>query len=33
MNTGSGKALAVERHRVMVDYLEQFHKEWEAEDG
>ncbi|WCF05753.1 HD domain-containing protein [Paenibacillus thiaminolyticus] len=32
MNTGSGKTLAVERHRVMVDYLEQFHKEWEAED-
>ncbi len=28
MNTPTGRALAEERHRFMVDYLERFHQEW-----
>jgi uncharacterized protein len=28
MATNSGKALAVERHQVMLDFLAQFKKEW-----
>ena len=30
MNTAAGRALARERHRFMEEYLERFHKEWEA---
>ncbi|MDT8978860.1 HD domain-containing protein [Paenibacillus sp. chi10] len=32
MNTSSGKQLAHKRHLVMEEFLEQFHKEWNAED-
>ncbi|WP_442950298.1 HD domain-containing protein [Paenibacillus sp. E194] len=32
MNTNSGKQLAHKRHLVMEEFLEQFHKEWNAED-
>jgi uncharacterized protein len=28
MNTTTGKSLAEERHRFMMDYLEQFYREW-----
>ncbi len=28
MNTDTGKKMAAERHQFMVDYLEQFYKEW-----
>jgi uncharacterized protein len=28
MNTATGKKMAAERHQFMVDYLEQFYKEW-----
>lgn len=31
MNTNTGKALAVERHQFMLDYLEQFFAEWRGE--
>ncbi|WP_431293240.1 HD domain-containing protein [Pedobacter sp. P26] len=30
MNTGAGKAIAVERHNFMLLYLEHFYKEWEG---
>ncbi|WP_299533960.1 HD domain-containing protein [Ulvibacterium sp.] len=29
MNTNTGKRLAQERHQFMLDYLEQFYKEWD----
>lgn len=31
MNTNSGKKLAIERHRFMENYLDQFYKEWNGE--
>ncbi|MFN0224610.1 MULTISPECIES: HD domain-containing protein [Paenibacillus] len=31
MNTDTGKALAVERHRYMEGFLKQFYKEWEGD--
>jgi uncharacterized protein len=31
MNTETGKRLAQERHQFMLDYLEQFYKEWKGE--
>lgn len=31
MNTESGKAIAEERHQFMLDFLEQFYKEWNSE--
>ncbi|MEM9648633.1 MAG: HD domain-containing protein [Bacteroidota bacterium] len=31
MNTETGKKLAQERHRYMVDFLDQFYKEWNGE--
>lgn len=31
MNTTKGKKMAVERHKFMEDYLEQFYEEWEGE--
>ena len=31
MNTQTGKVLAIERHRFMEQFLEQFYKEWEGE--
>lgn len=30
MNTEAGKAMAVERHRVMEDFLKRFFEEWEG---
>lgn len=33
MNTKHGKSLALQRHQVMTEFLQQFHKEWGAEDG
>lgn len=30
MNTTTGRVLAAERHQFMVDFLEQFHAEWEG---
>lgn len=30
MNTETGKKMAEERHQYMLDYLEQFYKEWEG---
>lgn len=32
MNTKTGKKLAAERHQFMLDYLEQFYKEWNGEE-
>lgn len=32
MNTETGKKLAAERHQFMVDYLQQFYKEWNGEE-
>ncbi len=32
MNTPTGKLLTQERHRFMQQYLQQFLKEWHAED-
>ncbi len=31
MNTDTGKAMAQARHQYMLDYLDQFYKEWEGE--
>jgi len=31
MNTKKGKLLAIQRHRFMEQYVEQFYKEWEGE--
>lgn len=31
MNTGTGKRLAMHRHQVLKEFLEEFRKEWEAE--
>lgn len=31
MNTETGKKMAVERHRFMLDFLNQFYKEWDGE--
>lgn len=30
MNTGTGKRIAVSRHQIMVDFLDQFFSEWEG---
>lgn len=32
MNTASGKKLAEERHQFMLDYLNQFYKEWNGDE-
>lgn len=32
MNTPTGKAMAGERHRYMLDFLDQFHREWDPGD-
>lgn len=32
MNTKTGEKLAAERHQFMLDYLEQFYKEWNGEE-
>jgi uncharacterized protein len=31
MNTATGKTIAEGRHQYMVDFLTQFHAEWEGE--
>ena len=31
MNTDTGRKMAEGRHQFMLDYLEQFHAEWEGE--
>lgn len=32
MNTTAGKAMAVDRHRYLEDFLQQFYKEWNGEE-
>lgn len=32
MNTTAGKAMAIERHRYLEDFLQQFYKEWNGEE-
>jgi uncharacterized protein len=33
MQTKTAKRIAEKRHQLMVDFLEQFHAEWEGSDG
>ncbi|MGV8981967.1 HD domain-containing protein [Clostridium sp.] len=33
MNTEAGKSIAVQRHKFMEDYLEQFYREWECTES